>query len=100
MEQIVTYLLMVQKLTNLKQKILKLLLKKYNDVWNGIKNKIEEVSSGECDYEKDYKEIKSNSDDDLSLKKPLKVRNMIIIIRSVFEEDGKRYPQVFLDDTL
>ena len=29
------------------------LLKKYNDVWNGIKNKIEEVSSGECDYEKD-----------------------------------------------
>ena len=100
MEQIVTYLLMVQKLTNLKQKILKLLLKKYNDVWNGIKNKIEEVSSGECDYEKDYMEIKSNSDDDLSLKKPLKVRNMIIIIRSVFEEDGKRYPQVFLDDTL
>ena len=100
MEQIVTYLSMVQKLTNLKQKILKLLLKKYNDVWNGIKNKIEEVSSGECDYEKDYMEIKSNSDDDLSLKKPLKVRNMIIIIRSVFEEDGKRYPQVFLDDTL
>ena len=100
MEQIVTYLLMVQKLTNLKQKILKLLLKKYNDVWNGIKNKIEEVSSGECDYEKDYMEIKSNSDDDLSLKKPLKVRKMIIIIRSVFEEDGKRYPQVFLDDTL
>ena len=100
MEQIVTYLLMVQKLTNLKQKILKLLLKIYNDVWNGIKNKIEEVSSGECDYEKDYMEIKSNSDDDLSLKKPLKVRNMIIIIRSVFEEDGKRYPQVFLDDTL
>ena len=26
-------------------------LKKYNDVWSGIKNKIEEVSSGECDYE-------------------------------------------------
>ena len=35
------------------------LLKKYNDVWNGIKNNIEEVSSGECDYEKDY--IKLNS---------------------------------------
>ena len=26
-------------------------LKKYNDVWSGIKNKIKEVSSGECDYE-------------------------------------------------
>ena len=25
---------------------------------------------------------------------------MIITLRSVFEEDGKLYPQVFLDDTL
>ena len=32
----------------------KKLLKKYSDVWNGIQNKIEEVSSGKCDYEKDY----------------------------------------------
>ena len=28
------------------------LFKKYNDVWNGIKSKIEAVSSGECEYEK------------------------------------------------
>ena len=28
------------------------LLKKYNDVWSGIKNKIAEVSDSECDYEK------------------------------------------------
>ena len=76
------------------------LLKKYNDVWNGIKNKIEEVSSGECDYEKDYMKIKFNSDDDLPLNKPLKFHNMTITIRSVFKEDGKLYPQVFLDDTL
>ena len=33
------------------------LLKKYSDVWNGIKNKTKEVSSGECDYEKDYMKI-------------------------------------------
>ena len=76
------------------------LLKKYNDVWNGIKNKIKEVSSGECDYEKDYMKIKFNSDDNLPLNKPLKFHNMTITIRSVFEEDGKLYLQVFLDDTL
>ena len=76
------------------------LLKKYNDIWNGIKNKIEEVSNGECDYEKDYMKIKFNSDDDLSLNKPLKFHNMSVTIRSVFEEDGKLYPHVFLDDTL
>ena len=78
----------------------KALLKKYNDVWSGIKDKIEEVSSGEYDYEKDYMKIKFNSDDDLPLNKPLKFHNMTITIRSVFEEDGKLYPQVFLDDTL
>ena len=44
--------------------------------------------------------IKFNSDDNLPLNKLLKFYNMTIIIRSVFEEDGKLYPQVFLDDTL
>ena len=39
--------------------------------------------------------IKFNSDDDLSLNKPLKFHNMTISIRSVFEEDGKLYPQLF-----
>ena len=76
------------------------LLKKYNDIWNGIKNKIEAVSSGKYDFEKDYMKIKFNSDDDLPLNKPLKFHNMTITIRSVFEEDGKLYLQVFLDDTL
>ena len=44
--------------------------------------------------------IKFISDDDLSLNKPLKLHAMTIIIRSVFEEDGKLYPQLFLKDTL
>ena len=76
------------------------LLKKYNDVFNGIRDKIKEINSNECDYEKDYMKIKFNSDDDLPLNKQLKFHNMIITIRSVFEEDSKLYPQVFLDDTL
>ena len=44
--------------------------------------------------------IKFNSDDDLPLKKPLRFHLMTITIRSVFEGDGKFYPQIFLDDTL
>ena len=76
------------------------LLKKYNDVFNGIRNKIKKISGDECDYEKDYMKIKFNSDDDLPLNKQLKFHNMIITIRSVFEEDGTLYPQVFLHDTL
>ena len=76
------------------------LLKKYNDFWGGIRNKIKEVSSSECNYEKDYMKIKLNSDDDLPLNKTLKFRLMTVTIRSIFEEDGKLYSQVFLDATL
>ena len=76
------------------------LLTKYSDIWCGIKNQIEAVSSGECNYEKDFMKIKFNSDDDLPLNKPLKLHWMTITIRSVFEEDGKVYSQVFLHDTL
>ena len=76
------------------------LLKKCNDVFNGIRDKIKEVSSVECDYVKDYMKIKFNSDDSLPLNKLLKFHNITITIRSVFEEDDKLYPQVFLDDTL
>ena len=43
--------------------------------------------------------IKFNSDDDLPLNKLQKFHVMTIIIRSVFEEGGKLYPQLFLDNT-
>ena len=76
------------------------LLKKFNDVFNGIRDKIKEISGSECDYEKDYMKIKFNSDEKLPLNKSLKFHAMTINIRSVFEEDGKLYPQLFLDDIL
>ena len=76
-------------------------LKKYADVWDGIKNKIKAINGGkENEYGKDYIKIKFDSDDDLPLNKPLKFHAMTIIIRSVFEKDGKLYPQLFLDDIL
>ena len=75
------------------------LLKKYNDVFNGIRNKIKKISGDECDYEKDYMKIKFNSDDDLPLNKPRKFHNITITTKSAFE-DGKLYPQVYLDDAL
>ena len=43
--------------------------------------------------------IKFNSNDNLPLNKPLNF-HMTIILRSVFQEDSKLYPQVFLNDTL
>ena len=61
---------------------------------------MEEISVGECDYEKVLWKLNLILMMDLPLNKPLKFHAMTIIIRSVFEEDGKLYPQVFLDDTL
>ena len=79
----------------------KKLLTKYNDVFNGIRDKIREITNNnECDYEKDYMKIKFSSDDDLPINKSLKFHLMTITIRHIFEEDGKLFPQVFLDDTL
>ena len=68
-------------------------LKKYN-VFNGIRDKIKTINGGkENDYEKDYMNIKLNSDDDLPLNKLLKFHLMTITTRSVFE-DGKLYPWI------
>ena len=76
------------------------LLKRWNDVFNGIRNKIKKISTNEYDYEKDYLKNKFNPDDDSTLNKQLKFYNMVITIRSIFEENGKLYQQIFLDDTL
>ena len=76
------------------------LLKNHNNVFNGIRDKMKEINNNESDYEKDCMKIKFNFDDDLPLNKSLKFRLMTITIRHVFEEDGKFYPQLFLDDTL
>ena len=42
--------------------------------------------------------IKFNSDDDLHLNKRSRFINLTIIVRTVFEEDCKYYPQMFLDE--
>ena len=44
--------------------------------------------------------IKVNSGDNLPSNKTLKLHNMTIVIRSVFEDHGKFYPQAYLDECL
>ena len=74
---------------------------KYEEFWDGIKKEIETINGGKkIEYEKDFKKIRFESNDDLPMNKPIKLRLLTIIIRCVFSEDGKFYPQLFLDDTL
>ena len=56
------------------------------------------VKSGE--YERNSMKRKFNSDNNLPLNKTLRLHNMTIIIRFAFKEDGKFYPEIYLDECL
>ena len=76
-------------------------LKKYLEVWDGIKDCIEKINDSELgEYDKDFMKIKFNSDDDTPLNKELNFISVTLIIRNIFEKDGKYHPQCFLDECL
>ena len=65
-------------------------LENYTELWNEIKEQIELISGNKViKYEQDFIKIKFQSNDDLPLGKILNIPVCIIIVRSVFEEDGK-----------
>ena len=72
-------------------------LENCTELWNEIKEQIELISGNKViKYEKDFMKIKFKANDELPLGKILNIPVCKIIIRSVFEEDGKYYPQVLL----
>ena len=76
-------------------------LEKYAELWDGIKNEIKTINGGkEGEYSKIFKKIKFDTNDNLSLNKPLKLHMSTIIVRSIFEEDSKLYLQVYLHECL
>ena len=44
--------------------------------------------------------IKFNSDDDLPPNKTIEIPTMKIVVRAVFHENNKYYPEIFLDECL
>ena len=73
----------------------------YTELWDGIKNEIETINDGKKDeYGEDFMKIKFNTDGNLPLNKPLKLHLLTIIVRCIFEDDGKFYPQLYLDECL
>ena len=76
-------------------------LVKFAEVWKGIKYQIKKINDGSVgEYAEDYMKINFDSDDNFPLNKILKFHILTIIIRNIFEKDGKYYPQIFLDDCL
>ena len=71
--------------------------KKYEELCSKIRDLIKTITNNSGNYDKKYMKIKFNSDRDLTLNKTLELPNMIIVVRSVFYEGNKCYPQVFLE---
>ena len=74
------------------------ILKKYNQVFNGIKYHIKKINNNNSKYGKDYMKIKFNTDDNIPLNKELYFPTITVIITCVFEKDGN--PQCYLDKCL
>ena len=76
-------------------------LKKHTELWDGIKKEIEIINgSRKGEYGKDFMKINFNKDDNLPLNKPLNLHLLTIFVRCAFEENGKFYPQLYLEDCL
>ena len=73
---------------------------KYTELWDGTKNLIDKINDKPGEHEKDFMKIKFNSDDNLPSNEVLKLHTLTVIIRSVFKEDNKYHPEVFLDEYL
>ena len=61
-------------------------LKQYKELWKRIKDLIRSIKNNLDDYSEKYIKINFNSDDHLPLKKTLKLHNIIIVVRSVFND--------------
>ena len=69
-------------------------LKKYEEVRDGIRKDVETINAGER-VEKYFKTTRFDSNDDFPMDKPTRLCLLTIIIRCVFSEGGKFYRQLF-----
>ena len=73
-----------------------MLTDEYEEVLSGIRSEIKTLNGGkELLYKKNYARTGINTDHDLSWNTPLKFTTLAIIIRCVFQEGEKLYPQIY-----
>ena len=65
-----------------------------------LKIKLQKKTWDVVEYDNDYMKIKFESNNIFPTDKDVNIHIAIIIIRAIFAEDGKYYPQLFLDDGL
>ena len=74
---------------------------KYKELCSKIRDLIMSITKNSDDYDENYMKIKLNLDDDeLPLNKTIEIPSMAIVVRAVFDVNGKYHPQIFLDECL
>ena len=67
----------------------------YTSIWEEIKKVINEVDEL-SNYDKNYDVISFDTDDILSLNSIINIYSMTVIIKSVFKDNDKFYPEIYL----
>ena len=67
----------------------------YTRIWEEIKKVINEVDEFN-NYDKNYDAISFDTDDILSLNSIINIYSMTIVIKSVFRDNNRFYPQIYL----
>ena len=75
-------------------------IKKFEELWIKTRDLIRSMTKDSDDYEEKYMKIKLNSDEELPLNKTIEIPIMTIVVRGIFYENDKNYPQVLLDESL
>ena len=75
-------------------------IKKYEELWSKIRDLIRSITKNSDDYDEKYLKIKFNLNDSSPLNKTIEILSMVIVVRAIFYENNKCYPQVFLDEYL
>ena len=73
-------------------------VKKYEKLWSKIRDLTRSITKNSHDYDEKYLKIKF--DDELLSKKTIEIYHVTRFFKSIFHENNKYYPQVFLDECL
>ena len=75
-------------------------IKKYEELWIKIRDLIRSITKNLDDFDEKYMKIKFDLDSNLPLNKTIETPVVTIVVRAVFHENNKYYPQVFLYECL
>ena len=70
-------------------------IKKYEQCWSKIRDLIRSITKTLDDYDENHMTIKFNSDVELLLNKTIEFLTITIVVKAIFLENNKYYPQFF-----